>query len=57
MCVGGVVIGVSGVLGGGGRVSELLCGGCAGWWTRGWVGGGVGGSEDRTSLRGVAVNP
>lgn len=44
MCVGGVIIGVLGVLG-----AELLCGGCAGWRTEG--------SEDRTSLRGVAVNP
>lgn len=30
-------------------VNYCVCGGCAGWWT--------GGSEDRTSLRGVAVNP
>lgn len=46
MCVGGVIIGVIGVL----RGWVTVCGGCAGWWRRE-------GSEDRTSLREVAVNP
>lgn len=47
MCVGGVIIGVIGAWGGGLLcVVDVLAGGQGG-----------GGSEDRTSLRGVAVNP
>lgn len=46
MRVGGVIIGVIGVWG----VSYCVC-------VVDVLAGGQGGSEDRTSLRGVAVNP